>query len=72
MNFSPVKQGRGRLRKTIEQITKRGHMMNSMLENLVFKQTQWHNIIHVTDSRKKIRLLLLLGLQTSFATNGLS
>jgi len=39
--FSPMKRGRGRLRKTLEEFVKRGLVVNNISKDLVYNRAKW-------------------------------
>lgn len=46
---SPVKRGRGRLKRTWENIVKNDLIINYIPHNLVFDRAQWRNVLHIAD-----------------------
>ena len=46
---SSLKRGRGRPRRTLEEIIKSYRMVYNVYEDLVFDQVQWHHAIHVAN-----------------------
>jgi hypothetical protein len=49
MIFSPTKRGRGRPKRTWEDLVRGDLILNNIPHNLVFDRAQWRSVIHIAD-----------------------
>ena len=50
MDCSPYKRGRGRPKRTLNDIIRRDLLINNISPNMTIDRTQWRRVIHVADS----------------------